>query len=180
MFKLQAYYQNIIMILISSTVFKRMAPKKGFTASYIRFPWNSERALIGKPVSIYKVEGGYFLSTEFNEFKPPNKADTEQEDACSMNDEFKPKESLKSRINTLGSQISTIQREIENPRIQANSKMQIVQNEPQNENVSGRSKPPSVHAAFSSAPYPGGYRAIHCPVLACTRRVSPFHRILFR
>lgn len=47
-------------------------------------------------------------------------------------------------------------------------------------NVSGRSKPPSVHAAFSSAPNPGGYRAIHCPVLACTRRDSPFHRILFR
>jgi len=58
--------------------------------------------------------------------------------------------------------------------------MYIVHNKPQNENVSGRSKPPSVHAAFSSAPNPGGYRAIHCPVLACTRRDSPFHRILFR
>ena len=31
------------------------------------------------------------------------------------------------------------------------------------EYVSGRSKPPSVHAAFSSAPYPGGYRTIHWP-----------------
>ena len=29
--------------------------------------------------------------------------------------------------------------------------------------VSGRSKPPSVPAAFSSAPYPGGYRTIHWP-----------------
>ena len=29
--------------------------------------------------------------------------------------------------------------------------------------VSGRSKPPSVSAAFSSAPYPGGYRTIHWP-----------------
>ncbi len=46
--------------------------------------------------------------------------------------------------------------------------------------MSGRSKPPSVHAAFSSAPNPGGYRAIQYPVLACTRRDSPFHRILFR
>jgi len=29
--------------------------------------------------------------------------------------------------------------------------------------VSGRSKPPFVPAAFSSAPYPGGYRTIHWP-----------------
>jgi hypothetical protein len=29
--------------------------------------------------------------------------------------------------------------------------------------VSGRSKPPLVLAAFSSAPYPGGYRTIHVP-----------------
>lgn len=29
--------------------------------------------------------------------------------------------------------------------------------------VSGRSKPPLVLAAFSSAPYPGGYRTIHLP-----------------
>ena len=35
-----------------------------------------------------------------------------------------------------------------------NSGIYIVKNEPQNENVSGRSKPPSVHAAFSSAPNP--------------------------
>ncbi len=31
------------------------------------------------------------------------------------------------------------------------------------EQVSGRSKPPFVLAAFSYAPYPGGYRAIHLP-----------------
>lgn len=29
--------------------------------------------------------------------------------------------------------------------------------------MSGRSKPPYVLAAFSSAPYPGGYRTIHWP-----------------
>ena len=29
--------------------------------------------------------------------------------------------------------------------------------------MSGRSKPPFVLAAFSYAPYPGGYRAIHLP-----------------
>ena len=45
--------------------------------------------------------------------------------------------------------------------------------------MSGRSKPPSVLAAFSSAPNPDGNRASCCPVLACTRRDSPFHRILF-
>jgi hypothetical protein len=45
--------------------------------------------------------------------------------------------------------------------------------------MSGRSKPPSVLAAFSSAPNPDGDRASCCPVLACTRRDSPFHRILF-
>ena len=44
--------------------------------------------------------------------------------------------------------------------------------------MSGRSKPPSVLAAFSSAPNPDGNRASCCPVLACTRRDSPFHRIL--
>jgi hypothetical protein len=45
--------------------------------------------------------------------------------------------------------------------------------------MSGRSKPPSVFAAFSSAPNPDRDRASCCPVLACTRRDSPFHRILF-
>jgi hypothetical protein len=45
--------------------------------------------------------------------------------------------------------------------------------------MSGRSKPPSVFAAFSSAPNPDRDRASYCPVLACTRRDSPFHRILF-
>jgi hypothetical protein len=44
--------------------------------------------------------------------------------------------------------------------------------------MSGRSKPPSVFAAFSSAPNPDRDRASCCPVLACTRRDSPFHRIL--
>ncbi len=33
-------------------------------------------------------------------------------------------------------------------------------------------------AAFSYAPNPDGNRASVCPVLACTRRDSPFHRIL--
>lgn len=45
--------------------------------------------------------------------------------------------------------------------------------------VSGRSKPPFVLAAFSYAPNPDGDRASCRPVLACTRRDSPFHRILF-
>jgi hypothetical protein len=45
--------------------------------------------------------------------------------------------------------------------------------------MSGRSKPPFVLAAFGYAPNPDGDRASCCPVLACTRRDSPFHRILF-
>ncbi len=96
---------------------KKIHPKKGFIAPCIRFPWNTYRALIGKSVAIYKVEGGFFLSAESNEFKPSNNIDTNQEDVCSMNKEFKPKETLKSRIINLESQISTINQEIEKSRV---------------------------------------------------------------
>ena len=151
------------MELIHRTFLKKMNPKKGFTALYIRFPWGYDRALIGKSVSIYKVDDGYFLSTESNEFKPPNKVEANQEEVCSMNNECKQKESLKSRKNTLESQISELNKEIEKSRVQTIQENQIAQNYTQKKNVSGRSKPPFVLAAFSSAPYPGGYRTIHWP-----------------
>ena len=80
------------MNLISSTEFKLMAPKRGFIAPYIRFPWNQERTLIGKPVSIYKVDGGFFLSTESNELKPLDQQKIESNITKLKNIEFKPSE----------------------------------------------------------------------------------------
>jgi len=53
--------------------------------------------------------------------------------------------------------------EIEKSSIHIDSESQTIQTASQNKNLSGRSKPPSVLAAFSYAPYPGGYRAIHLP-----------------
>ncbi len=64
------------MELIADTTFKRMAPKAGFLAPYIQFPWGHDRALIGKPVSIYKVDGGFFLAIENKQFTP---SDSEQQ-----------------------------------------------------------------------------------------------------
>ena len=63
------------MELLCQTEFKRMAPKKGFLAPYVQLPWGHDRALIGKPVSIYKVDGGFFLALENKQFKP---SDSEQ------------------------------------------------------------------------------------------------------
>ena len=80
------------MELIHRTLLKKMNPKKGFIAPYIRFPWNTHRALIGKPVSIYKVDGGFFLSTESNEFKPLNLKKVESDITEIRNNEFKPNE----------------------------------------------------------------------------------------
>ena len=79
------------MELIHRTLLKKMNPKKGFTAPYIRFPWNTHRALIGKPVSIYKVDGGYFLSIDSNEFKPENIKMAEKGKGAYNSDKFKPK-----------------------------------------------------------------------------------------
>ena len=172
------------------TTIKKMHPKKGFIAPYIRFPWNQDRALIGKPVSIYKVDGGYFLSLKNNEFKPPNMMDIARDTVCSMNNEFKPKESLNSRMITLESQISEIYREIENTKVPSKNENQIIQNDAQNEKVSGRSKPPSVSAAFSYASYPDRYRAIHwscsdlhpqgfavSPIPVCKRSAGHTHSV---
>ena len=58
------------MELIADTTFKKMAPKKGFIAAYIRFPWNRYKNLIGKDANIYQVSDGQFIITIGNEFKP--------------------------------------------------------------------------------------------------------------
>ena len=78
------------MELIHRTLLKKMNPKKGYIAPYIQFPWGYDRALIGKPVSIYKVDGDYFLSTESNEFKPLNSKKVESDITQIRNHEFKP------------------------------------------------------------------------------------------
>jgi hypothetical protein len=63
------------MELIAETTFKKMAPKSGFLAPYVQLPWGHDRTLIGKPVSIYKVDGGFFLALENKQFTP---SDSEQ------------------------------------------------------------------------------------------------------
>ena len=54
------------------------------------------RALIGKSVSIYKVDGGYFLSTESHEFKPLNLKKVESDITHIRTIEFKPNENTKN------------------------------------------------------------------------------------
>lgn len=86
-----------------STTFKKLNPKKGFTAPYIRFAWNTRHALIGKPVTIYKVEGGFFVSVESNEFKPFNLKKVESDISKIRNNEFK----LTEIENTTHSMVKT-------------------------------------------------------------------------
>jgi len=45
-----------------------MAPKKGYLAPYVQFPWNYDDTLIGQPISVYKVNGGFFLALENKQF----------------------------------------------------------------------------------------------------------------
>ena len=94
------------MELIHRTLLKKMNPKKGYIAPYIRFAWNTNRALIGKPVSIYKVDGGYFISTESNEFKLLNLKKVESEITKIRNNEFKPNE----KLNTSAQKAETIRK----------------------------------------------------------------------
>ena len=58
------------MDLIHSTKIKKLNPKSGFLAPYIRFPWNRYKNLIGKAANIYQVSDGQFIITIGNEFKP--------------------------------------------------------------------------------------------------------------
>ena len=75
------------MELIADTTVKKMSPKKGFLAPYVQFPWNYDTALIGKSVSIYKVDGGFFVALENKQFKP---LDSENTYIPTLVDEFKP------------------------------------------------------------------------------------------
>ena len=86
------------MELIADTTFKKMAPKKGFLAPYIQFPWGHDRALIGKPVSIYRADGGYFLSIESNEFKPLDVSKVKANITRIRNNEFKPNEKTNTTL----------------------------------------------------------------------------------
>ncbi|OPX63326.1 MAG: hypothetical protein A4E34_01093 [Methanoregula sp. PtaU1.Bin006] len=46
---------------ICHTTFKKLHPKKGFIAPYIRFPWGYDESLIGKEVNIYKTDTGFII-----------------------------------------------------------------------------------------------------------------------
>jgi hypothetical protein len=74
------------MELIADTTVKKLAPKKGYLAPYIQLPYGYDSALIGKTVSIYKVEGGFFVALENKEFKPVDSDNTKK---FSSVDEFK-------------------------------------------------------------------------------------------
>ena len=140
---------------INQTVVKRLHPKKGYTAPYIQFPWGYDRALIGKPVTIFKTDDGFFLSLSLNEFESSKEKNTLHNETCFANDQFKPKQSLKSRKINLKSQISARNSEIENSRVQSNIDNQIVQNKTQTREVSGRSKPPFVVSGIQLCVIPG-------------------------
>ena len=71
-----------------------------YIAPYIGFPWNTNRALIGKPISIYKVDDGYFVSVKSNEFKPIDQQKIESNITKLKNTEFKPIEIENNRTHT--------------------------------------------------------------------------------
>ena len=49
------------MELVTETTIKKMTPKKGFVAPYIRFPWNENKDLIGKEAKIFRVSDSQFI-----------------------------------------------------------------------------------------------------------------------
>ena len=67
------------MELISKTTVKKLAPKKGFLAPYIQFPWGYDKNLIGRDVTVYSVDGGFYLAVENKEFKPFDSSQTGEE-----------------------------------------------------------------------------------------------------
>ena len=76
------------MELIADTTVKKMSPRQGYLAPYIQFPWNYDTALIGKSVSIYKVDGGFYLSMESNEIKQSDSKTTQLDSAISKSEQF--------------------------------------------------------------------------------------------
>ena len=83
---------SILRLPNSTIVMYKHRTHKIHSNPYISFPRNSECALFGKAVSIYKVDDGYFLSTESNEFKPLNLEKVESDITQIRNHEFKPNE----------------------------------------------------------------------------------------
>ena len=82
------------MQLIITTTFKRMFPKKGFLAAYIRFPWNQYKNLIGKDANIYQVSDSQFIIAIGNEFKPNDSSKSTEigiDDSLNENNRFKLK-----------------------------------------------------------------------------------------
>ena len=57
------------MELVCTTEFKKLNPRKDYLAPYIALPWNYDPNLIGKHVSVYNVNGGFFLVTDIDKFK---------------------------------------------------------------------------------------------------------------
>ena len=81
------------MELIANTTFKKMAPKKGFIAPYIRFPWNQYKNLIGKDANIYQVSSSQFIIAIGNGFKPTDSLkliESITNASLKSNDQFKP------------------------------------------------------------------------------------------
>jgi hypothetical protein len=60
------------------TKFKKLSPKKGYTAAYIQLPWNKYENLIGRAVEIEEVEGGFFIKLNGDKFKPSTESDVEK------------------------------------------------------------------------------------------------------
>ena len=56
-----------------------MNPKQGYLAPYIQFPWGYDKNLIGRAVTVYSVEGGFYLAVGNNEFKPFDSSQTVEE-----------------------------------------------------------------------------------------------------
>ena len=79
---------------INQTVVKRLHPKKGFTAPYIRFPWNRYNNLIGKEANIYQVSDSQFVIDIGTEFKPNDSSKSHEKGInilTNENDRFKLK-----------------------------------------------------------------------------------------
>ena len=75
------------MKLVCSTEFKLMAPKKGFSAPYIRLPWGYDTSLVGQSADVYKVEGGLFIALTRDKIR------SHGETASPPEEVFKPNES---------------------------------------------------------------------------------------
>lgn len=73
-----------------------MAPKKGFVAPYIRFPWNRYKNLIGKDANIYQVSDSQFIVTIGNVF---TLQELEKSNDSSLNETFDEKERLELKNN---------------------------------------------------------------------------------